>query len=134
MSNAYNLFGQPILVSETCCNCGVPFGLHKETYDQRKRDGKNFHCPNGHQQHYTETEETKLKRELEKEKQRRQWAENSRDIAQKDARRSERKARAYKGVTTKIKNRVKNGVCPCCNRTFQNVMRHMKTKHPRWKK
>lgn len=28
--------------------------------------------------------------------------------------------------------RVKNGVCPCCNRSFQNLKRHMNTKHPNW--
>jgi DNA repair exonuclease SbcCD ATPase subunit len=37
---------------------------------------------------------------------------------------------AQKGVTTRIKNRASNGVCPCCNRTFQNLARHMHTKHP----
>ena len=26
--------------------------------------------------------------------------------------------------------RVHNGVCPCCNRSFQNLQKHMKTKHP----
>lgn len=30
----------------------------------------------------------------------------------------------------KVKDRVKNGVCPCCNRTFVNLQRHMHTKHP----
>jgi hypothetical protein len=25
---------------------------------------------------------------------------------------------------------VANGVCPCCNRTFQNLARHMAGKHP----
>lgn len=26
--------------------------------------------------------------------------------------------------------RIHNGVCPCCNRSFVNLQRHMKTKHP----
>ncbi len=30
----------------------------------------------------------------------------------------------------KMRTRVMNGVCPCCNRTFQNLMAHMKTEHP----
>lgn len=28
------------------------------------------------------------------------------------------------------KRRALAGVCPCCTRTFQNVQRHMKSKHP----
>lgn len=29
-----------------------------------------------------------------------------------------------------MKNRVANGVCPCCNRHFENLERHMKGQHP----
>lgn len=29
----------------------------------------------------------------------------------------------------KIEKRVANGVCPCCNRTFEDLARHMSTKH-----
>lgn len=32
-----------------------------------------------------------------------------------------------------IKKRVGNGVCPCCNRTFENLSRHMSCKHPEYK-
>ncbi len=31
---------------------------------------------------------------------------------------------------TKVKKRAANGVCPCCNRTFSDLARHMKAKHP----
>ena len=41
-----------------------------------------------------------------------------------------RKAAALRGVVTRTKNRVGNGVCPCCNRTFANLMRHMHDQHP----
>ncbi|MEG3193744.1 helix-turn-helix transcriptional regulator, partial [Lysobacter sp. D1-1-M9] len=29
----------------------------------------------------------------------------------------------------KMRRRVMNGVCPCCNRSFQNLREHMQTKH-----
>jgi len=29
----------------------------------------------------------------------------------------------------RIRDRVKNGVCPCCNRTFTNLADHMRTQH-----
>jgi hypothetical protein len=35
-----------------------------------------------------------------------------------------------KGVKTRMANRIKHGVCPCCNRTFLNLQRHMTTQHP----
>jgi hypothetical protein len=30
--------------------------------------------------------------------------------------------------------RIGNGVCPCCNRSFTNLRRHMTTKHPEYPK
>ena len=35
-----------------------------------------------------------------------------------------------KGQVTRIKKRVANGVCPCCNRTFKDLAAHMSTQHP----
>ena len=29
----------------------------------------------------------------------------------------------------RMRERVMNGVCPCCNRTFQNLREHMKSEH-----
>jgi hypothetical protein len=40
---------------------------------------------------------------------------------------------ATKGHVTRKKRqleRVASGVCPCCNRSFVNLRRHMKTQHP----
>ncbi len=121
--------GQPALVNgvwlaqETCCNCGVKFGLAHDYKEERLKDHRNFSCPNGHQQHYTgETEADRLKKELENEKRRHEFTKNQSEM-------HKRSASANKGLLTKIKNRVKHGVCPCCNRSFINLARHMKTKH-----
>ena len=54
------------------------------------------------------------------------------DRLNEDIRHKDRKLSASKGQMTKLKNRVKNGVCPCCNRTFVNLLRHMKSKHPEY--
>ena len=37
---------------------------------------------------------------------------------------------AAKGQISKLKKRASAGVCPCCNRSFQNLRRHMGNKHP----
>lgn len=41
-----------VLVQECCITCGVKFAIPEYYLDYRKKDHKNFHCPNGHQQHY----------------------------------------------------------------------------------
>ena len=52
---------------------------------------------------------------------------------QRDLRQAtERQLSATRGVVTRIKNRVGHGVCPCCNRSFGNVARHMADQHPNW--
>jgi hypothetical protein len=108
----------------TCCSCGVEFA--SPLLAKRREDGKLFYCPNGHQQHFTDTTELRLQRELENTKRDLDWQRSQRETAEK-------RLIAQRGQTTKAKNklkRVSNGVCPCCNRTFQNLMRHMDTKHP----
>lgn len=106
-----------------CYKCGVLFGMPLDVYNCRLADGKDFWCIHGHEQHFVESKVAKLEKELETEKKRLEWQRAR-------AARAERQTAAAKGQLTKLKNRVKHGVCPCCNRTFRNVMAHMKTKHP----
>jgi hypothetical protein len=47
-----------------------------------------------------------------------------------EVQRERRSHSATKGQITKLKRRVGKGVCPCCNRHFANVERHMATQHP----
>ncbi len=91
-----------------------------------------FFCAYGHRQFYVkgETEETKLRRERDRMAQ--QIAEKNDEITrQRELREAtERRLAASRGQVTKIKNRVGRGVCPCCNRQFENLHRHMTSKHP----
>lgn len=99
-------------VNITCCRCGERFGLARDSHAHLKRSSQTFWCPNGHQQHFPlgPTEAEKLQQD----------------------RASHHKARAaaYKGQVTKIKRRVGAGICPCCNRSFANLARHMAGQHP----
>jgi hypothetical protein len=110
-----------------CCHkeCGAPIAIPTPTYNRFKSNpSEYFHCCFGHSQHFAgPTEADKLKRELEQERESKLWW-------QKKADQHSKTVSAFKGQITRIKNRVKNGVCPCCNRTFQNLMRHMQTQHP----
>lgn len=108
----------------TCqCEIMIPDALYEAA--QRSREKIAFYCGYGHSQVFCigENEETKLRRERDRLQQR--LAEKDDTIANLDKRLS-----ATKGVVTRIKNRVGHGVCPCCNRTFGDLSRHMATKHP----
>jgi len=111
------------LSEETCCSCFVRFAMPSAMQEQRRKDHKSFFCPFGHSQHYTaETTEEKLRRERDRLTQ--QLAQKDDEIKQaRDA------ASASEAQAARLHKRVKLGVCPCCNRTFANVARHMKTKH-----
>jgi hypothetical protein len=120
------------LVPVTCCECGVLFGvpqdLDRHNYEQGPK--RSFWCPSGHEQHYTKSEVQKLREKLAAEQAARERAE-AREIHQRDQRlAAERSASAYKGRVTRLKNRAAAGVCPCCNRTFQQLARHMASQHP----
>lgn len=121
---------------QDCISCFVKFCVPKGFTDARRKDAKSFYCPNGHSMSYGKSEADRLKEQLHK-------AEQARLAAEKDAAREkgwrreayeekahvERRLAAQRGVTTRLRNRVANGVCPCCNRTFINLQRHMATKH-----
>lgn len=108
-----------------CGVCGVPVYMPQAKYDACLRNhSNNFYCCNGHSRVFIgKTEAEKLREELDREKSRRIAAEAARDTATR--------ARAIvSGKLKATKERIHNGVCPCCKRSFQNLRRHMATKHP----
>lgn len=116
---------------ETCCQCGVAFGIPSDLQKElHSRLGTSFYCPNGHGQHYTgKTEEQRLQEELATTKAHLRSANESWRRAAQDAKHFESKANGYKGQLALVKKRVANGVCPCCNRYFVELHRHMQSKH-----
>lgn len=113
--------------TEQCCSCGMSFAMTTDFRRRRLDDRKAFYCPAGHGQHYSgKTEAQKLKEQLER-KERDLEAANAMVLAAESERANIAKAH------NKMRTRVMNGVCPCCNRTFQNLMSHMKTEHPEFK-
>ncbi len=113
------------------CWCGikhaVPSELRKFQLSQHE-DGKNHFvcCPLGHK--YVPAGESKaeiLERQLQRERQRHDQTRADRDY-------KENQRRAEKAAKTKLKKRIAAGVCPCCNRTFQNLAKHMKGQHPEY--
>lgn len=115
-----------------CGVCGTVHAIPEAMWSHCHDNGGYWHCPNGHQWGYREgaVKRDELRRERDRLKQR--IAQKDDEIARERQERkaAERRVSAAKGQITKLKNRAKAGVCPCCNRTFQNLQRHMATKHP----
>ncbi len=118
-----------------CAACGIVFFIPTRIEERCSNDGRKWWCPGcGHQWHYGESESDKLKRELERERELRakevERERQRREQAETEAKNQRNITAAYKGHLTRTKKRVGKGVCPCCNRTFSNLARHMAGKHP----
>ncbi len=109
----------------TCCTCGVFFFLSSRFIEVRREDGKNFYCVNGHAQCYGEGETKKLQRQLEERE--RQLRESKCDTLR--AQNELMEEAKIRGKAERKLKRVHRGVCPDCNRTFENLARHMQCKH-----
>lgn len=109
------------LVQLQCGTCGTWHAIPKTMHEHCIEEGGFWHCPNGHRRGYREgrREREAVRRERDALKQK---------VAElDDAAAAERHAR--EDVETAKRSAVA-GVCPSCNRTFQNVQKHMKKKHP----
>lgn len=119
------------MVTVACCNCGIVFGMPSDFNDRCKDDeNRYFYCPSGHSQHYSKSTSMKLKEELDKVREQKEHQQRQRQLAEESQRRVEIELKKNKTKLRNIKTRVANGICPCCNRTFINLQRHMHTKHP----
>ena len=106
-------------VAMKCGQCGVEFWVPQWFNSERKETGEAWYCPNGHQRVYRET----VTQERDRLKQKVAELHDEACKARSDAFIAEEKVR-------KLKKRAAVGTCPCCKRTFSELARHMKAKHP----
>jgi len=132
MSNLVDIQYGTKITAITCGVCHIPFGIPLGMYDKVSTDGSWFYCPNGHYIHYLETENQKLKKQVDNLTSTKERLMVQRDEAKREAEHQASRANGYKGALTKVKKRVGKGVCPCCNRHFANVERHMVNQHPEY--
>lgn len=120
------------LVEINCGKCGGVYAIGDRYYQQCREKGTAWNCP------YCRCgwgfadggENARLKREIESERKRTEWARQAAENERQRREAAEHRERAQKAAKTRLKNRIAHGVCPCCQRTFENVARHMATKHP----
>lgn len=126
---------QDVVVTLTqinCGKCGGTYAINERFRAEQETVGGTWMCP------YCQTswgyghnnENARLRQQLVAAEGREKWqrdrAERHRQAAETNARR----AAAARGQVTKLKRRVSRGVCPCCNRTFADLARHMAGQHP----
>jgi len=114
-----------------CSECHATYGLDERARARFQSVGTRWHCP------YCDAGQSYRDNDLAREKKARERAEwdakRQRERADNYARRAvaaEHSQRTTKGHLTRIKRRVAAGICPCCNRTFRDLGRHMKGQHP----
>ena len=122
------VYEQTVLLEQTsCCVCGTRFAVDKVIMENRRNRAGSIYCPNGHCIGWKESAADRVRKELtaqlEAERRKRESAERGESFAINAKNAAERKHK-------QLEKRVKNGVCPCCHRSFLNVHRHIKTKHP----
>ena len=109
-----------VLEPIACFTCGMAFAVPDSFSRDRLYDGQAFYCPVGHRQIFTERNEL------------------SAQIKSLEADKANLKAsydRLYKRYdeaakeTKRLRRRARAGLCLSCNRHFENLERHNKTKH-----
>lgn len=115
------------LFVENCCACGIAFAMPEDFEERSRKDHQSFYCPSGHSQSYpAKSEEERLREELKREQARRDREvgelRNANLVLKNEKLELEKQQR-------RVMRRVHKGICPHCNRTFENLARHMTTKH-----
>jgi len=123
------------LVTVNCPCCWIEYAI-PSALDSKLREMKalkSICCPNGHSWHYTGEREV----DIERRKRQQLEQQNARLHDEAQAAIKVRNGALAREKRTRLelkrhKTRAAAGVCPCCNRSFVNMQRHMKTQHPEY--
>lgn len=130
--------GETDLTVMGCPDCGITYAIPEVLRNAAHEAGHRkivWHCPNGHELGYNgksqeEQRAEKAEREAKIAKDRAARLAAERDQARASERAQRGQATKARNERDRVKRRVAHGVCPCCNRTFKDLQRHMKSKHP----
>ena len=119
-----NIMLQQSFHLEVCCTCGIAFAVPDGFRAERLSDKRPFWCPNGHSQHYTQSEEDRLRQELAGKQLLLEQAHQRELYLNESLKKTEAAKR-------RLAKRLENGVCPVpgCKRHFTNLQRHLATEH-----
>ena len=129
---AKSFVGTP--ATEMRCWCGVSFAIPESLYCHywRQNDAQpgsyELHCPLGHSM--IPSGPSKEKARADRAEREAAWWQERAQAAHQRANRAQASQRVTKGHLTRLRRRVAGGACPCCQRSFQNLARHMANQHP----
>lgn len=120
------------------CTCGGVYAITEAYRANAHKNAGHWTCPYCRGTWgFSESEADRLKSQLaaaEKEKERLsqnvQFYQRKRDEALAEADHFRKSRDGVRGAMARERKRVSKGVCPCCNRQFADLHRHMTTKHP----
>lgn len=121
------------IVAITCNagGCGLVFGLDEEFIKARQRDHATWYCPNGHPRYWPQKNAEEAAKARAEQLSDELARANTRALRNQQAYEHERRRlAAAKGRITKLKKRIANGICPCCNRYFRALHDHVAKEHP----
>lgn len=106
---------------KTCPVCGIHYAIDKTVMDYKSglpkgHEQQPWYCPNGHSLIFVESDLDRQRRRAER--------------AEQEKARLEDELRLSQQREQKLKRRAAAAVCPCCNRSFANVSRHIRHMHP----
>jgi hypothetical protein len=101
-------------------DCYMDFAMPERFYRETKRTGITWYCPRGHSRVW---KGPTVEQELKAAKAQTIHLEDQLSAAIRDA-------ETTRQELLRDRQRFANGVCPCCQRSFQNVRRHVRTVHP----
>lgn len=111
------------LESITCCKCFAVFALNCRFVREAKESSVGFYCPHCQTwQGWWDSEVERLRKQLSETEMKLRQSKCEILDQQNLREKAERKLK-----------RIGKGVCPCCNRSFIALGRHIKTKHPDFK-
>jgi DNA repair exonuclease SbcCD ATPase subunit len=126
------------LTDMTCPCCGGVYAISQQYLDEARRKGsfeQCWACPyckqtRGYGKSKHEIAQEALQKQIEELKQKNNAEAAQRAYFEQEAEHFRKSRDKAESLLKKHKKRVSNGVCPCCNRTFINLQRHMASKHP----
>lgn len=122
---------------EECFTCGIPIAMSTGQLRQFNEKGMTIYCVAGHETVRRKSDMQILEEKLQAAQDRvtvletpvldeRTETQTWKNAHENQGRRLEQEEEKRK----KLEQRIKNGVCPHCLRSFQNVQRHMARQHP----
>lgn len=119
------------LSTVVCGQCSGVYAIAERYREGKYRKGGFWNCPYCQcSWGYGTSELSRVKDQLAESQRLVEQERKLKEWARQEARNTERRRIALKGQITKVKNRIGHGVCPCCKRNFENLRRHMLSKHP----